>query len=66
LNGTLCPPSLPSGEANPGGGKSEVERYLAKSRAEVIESAEILKTVIDILGIPGAVVQDWARVGRRM
>eukprot|EP00962_Isochrysis_galbana_P007845 scaffold2129_cov107-Isochrysis_galbana.AAC.7 len=43
-----------SGEANPGGGKSEVERYLAKSRAEVVESAEILKTVIDILGIPGA------------
>lgn len=40
------------GEANPGGGKDEVDRYLAKSRKGVVESSEILKTIIDILGVP--------------
>ena len=40
------------GEANPGGGKSEVERYLKKSRDEVKETAEILQTVMNMLDIP--------------
>jgi len=39
------------GEANPGGGQDEIARYLEKSRKEVVESAEILKTIIDCLGI---------------
>ena len=40
------------GEANPGGGQDEIARYLEKSRKEVVESANLLKTIIDILGIP--------------
>jgi|TARA_B100000524_G_scaffold328783_1_gene213619 hypothetical protein len=40
------------GEANPGGGQDEVARYLEKSRRGVVESVQILKTIIDILGVP--------------
>mmetsp|Transcript_8514 Transcript_8514/g.18556 ORF Transcript_8514/g.18556 Transcript_8514/m.18556 type:complete len:81 (+) Transcript_8514:670-912(+) len=40
------------GEANPGGGRDNVERYLEKARAEVIESAQILRTILDILNVP--------------
>ena len=40
------------GEANPGGGQSEVARYLEKSRKGVVESADILKQICDILGVP--------------
>ena len=39
------------GEANPGGGQSEIERYLKKSRKEVEESAALLKQIIDALGL---------------
>ena len=39
------------GEANPGGGQSEIDRYLKKSRTNVVESAELLKTIIDLLGV---------------
>ena len=35
------------GEANPGGGQDEIARYLEKSRKEVVESAAILKVVVD-------------------
>ena len=37
------------GEANPGGGQSEINRYLAKSRDNVVESADLLKVIIDCL-----------------
>jgi len=40
------------GEANPGGGQSEINRYLEKSRKEVLESAQLLKDVMDMLGVP--------------
>ena len=40
------------GEANPGGGQDEIARYLAKSKAEVVESAANLKVVLDCLGLP--------------
>ena len=40
------------GEANPGGGQDEIARYLEKSRKEVLQSANLLKTIMDILGIP--------------
>ena len=40
------------GEANPGGGQDEIARYLEKSRKEVVQSANLLKTIMDILGIP--------------
>jgi len=40
------------GEANPGGGQDEIARYLEKSRKDVVESANLLKTVIECLGIP--------------
>merc|ERR1712060_588656 len=39
------------GEANPGGGESEVKRYLEKSRKGVVESVDILKTIGDLLQI---------------
>jgi len=39
------------GEANPGGGQSEILRYLKKSQTNVEESAALLKTVIDALGL---------------
>jgi len=39
------------GEANPGGGQDEIARYLEKSRKEVVESANLLKTIIDCLGV---------------
>ena len=39
------------GEANPGGGQSEIERYLKKSRKDVEESAALLKIIIDSLGL---------------
>jgi len=54
------------GEANPGGGKSEVERYLAKSRKEVVESAEILKTIMDLLDIPEASADSFASGVKRV
>tara|TARA_B110001452_G_scaffold196316_1_gene166299 strand:- start:173 stop:880 length:708 start_codon:yes stop_codon:yes gene_type:complete len=40
------------GEANPGGGQDEIARYLEKSRKEVVESANLLKAVMDLLGVP--------------
>ncbi len=40
------------GEANPGGGKSEVERYLSKSRKEVEETSEILRGIMSMLDVP--------------
>ena len=40
------------GEANPGGGQDEIARYLEKSRKEVLESANLLKTILDILQVP--------------
>ena len=40
------------GEANPGGGESEVKRYLEKSRKGVVESVNILKTICNSLEIP--------------
>ena len=40
------------GEANPGGGQDEIARYLEKSRKEVVQSASLLKTIMDILGVP--------------
>ena len=40
------------GEANPGGGQDEIARYLEKSRKEVVESANLLKVVMDLLGVP--------------
>ena len=43
------------GEANPGGGQDEIARYLEKSRKEVVESASILKTILDCLGLPTTV-----------
>ena len=39
------------GEANPGGGQSEIERYLKKSRKEVEESAALLKKITDALNL---------------
>ena len=42
------------GEANPGGGKDEVARYLEKSRKGVVESAQILKSICEILGVSTA------------
>ena len=39
------------GEANPGGGQSEILRYLKKSQTNVEESAALLKTIIDALKI---------------
>jgi len=39
------------GEANPGGGESEVRRYLEKSRKGVVESVDILKVICDSLDI---------------
>lgn len=39
------------GEANPGGGQDEIARYLEKSRKEVVESASILKTILDCLDL---------------
>ena len=43
------------GEANPGGGQDEIARYLEKSRKEVVDSANLLKTIMDILSIPKVV-----------
>lgn len=43
------------GEANPGGGQDEIARYLEKSRKDVVDSANLLKTVMDILSIPKVV-----------
>jgi hypothetical protein len=43
------------GEANPGGGQDEIARYLEKSRKEVVDSANLLKTIMDILNIPKVV-----------
>ena len=43
------------GEANPGGGQDEIARYLEKSRKEVVQSANLLKTIMDILSIPKVV-----------
>jgi len=40
------------GEANPGGGQDEIARYLEKSRKEVVESAKLLKTILDCLKVP--------------
>jgi hypothetical protein len=40
------------GEANPGGGQDEIARYLKKSRDEVVESAQILKKILDYLELP--------------
>lgn len=40
------------GEANPGGGQDEILRYLEKSRKEVVESANLLKTILDCLNVP--------------
>ena len=40
------------GEANPGGGQDEIARYLEKSRKEVVDSANLLKTILDCLKIP--------------
>ena len=40
------------GEANPGGGQDEIARYLEKSRKEVVESANLLKSIMDLLGVP--------------
>ena len=39
------------GEANPGGGQDEIARYLEKSRKEVVESANLLKVILDCLGL---------------
>jgi len=39
------------GEANPGGGQSEILRYLNKSRLDVEESAGLLKTILGLLKI---------------
>ena len=39
------------GEANPGGGQDEIARYLEKSRKEVVDSANLLKTILDCLKI---------------
>lgn len=40
------------GEANPGGGQDQIARFLEDSRREVVESANILKTILDILKVP--------------
>ena len=40
------------GEANPGGGQDNIAAYLEKSRKEVVESAEILKTICQLLDLP--------------
>ncbi len=40
------------GEANPGGGQDNIAAYLEKSRKEVVESAEILKTICQLLELP--------------
>jgi hypothetical protein len=40
------------GEANPGGGQSEVARYLEKSRKSVVKSVDILKQVCIFLNVP--------------
>lgn len=40
------------GEANPGGGQDNILRYLEKSRKEVVESANLLKVILDCLDIP--------------
>lgn len=40
------------GEANPGGGQDEIARYLEKSRLEVVESAALLKTILQALSLP--------------
>merc|ERR1740127_319613 len=40
------------GEANPGGGQDEILRFLNKSQKEVEESAALLKTIIEKLGLP--------------
>ena len=39
------------GEANPGGGQDNILRYLNKSKTEVQESAALLKTILDSLGV---------------
>ena len=39
------------GEANPGGGQDEIARYLAKSKKEVVDSANLLKVILDCLEI---------------
>jgi len=40
------------GEANPGGGQDEIARYLEKSRKEVVESANLLRVILDCLKVP--------------
>jgi hypothetical protein len=40
------------GEANPGGGQDNIRRYLEKSRLDVVESAALLKVILDTLGLP--------------
>jgi hypothetical protein len=39
------------GEANPGGGKDRVQLFIERSKKNVIESRDGLKTVMDILGL---------------
>ena len=39
------------GEANPGGGQDQILRFLKKSRTDVEESAVLLKTILDALGL---------------
>ena len=40
------------GEANPGGGQDVIAEFLEQSRKEVVESAKLLKIVIDCLKLP--------------
>lgn len=39
------------GEANPGGGKDRVQLFIERSRKNVVESRDGLKTVLDVLGL---------------
>mmetsp|Transcript_27117 Transcript_27117/g.51011 ORF Transcript_27117/g.51011 Transcript_27117/m.51011 type:complete len:289 (+) Transcript_27117:66-932(+) len=40
------------GEANPGGGKDGIEKYLAKTRKEVVDAQKILGDMCNMLGVP--------------
>jgi hypothetical protein len=39
------------GEANPGGGRDSVQKYLDRSRTEVTESAKLLRTILSLLPV---------------
>jgi len=39
------------GEANPGGGKDRVALFIERSRKDVVESRDVLKTVIQVLDL---------------